>query len=103
MGTATREYTVLVDDNYHYQDESKRHKLGTFETAEDAIEACRRHVDKCLVESYEPGFSAGELYGKYTMFGEDPFIVSEDEVPVRFSAWDYAKEKCKDICGSESS
>jgi len=96
-------YTVLVDDNYHYQDESERYKLGMFETAEDAIEACRRHVDQWLVESYEPGFSAGQLYGKYKMFGEGPFIVSEDEVPVRFSAWDYAKEKCEDICGSESS
>ena len=36
------------------------------------------------------------LWMKYAMFGEDPFIVGA-EVSERFSAWDYAKQRCKGI------
>ena len=57
----------------------------------------RQIVDEFLEHAYEPGMTEDYLWMKYTMFGEDPFIVGE-EVPERFSAWDYAKERCKDIC-----
>ena len=30
-------YSVYVDDNYHYQDESERYKLGDFATLDEAI------------------------------------------------------------------
>ena len=35
--------------------------------------------------------TAKELYTAYLGFGEDPYIVGEN---IRFSAWEYAKERC---------
>ena len=91
-------YQVFIDDNYHYMDEGERYKHGDFETFEEALAACRAIVDEYLLSSYEKGMTAGELYQLYTGFGEDPFILGE-QVPFRFSAWDYAKERCSQICG----
>jgi hypothetical protein len=33
-------YQVLIDDNFHYQDESERVKHGVFATSEEAVAAC---------------------------------------------------------------
>jgi hypothetical protein len=95
------EYTILVDDNYHYMDETARYTRASFDTLEDAIRECKRIVDRSLEEMYEPGMAAGELLGKYKMFGEDPFIVSKrlPSTSVPFSAWKYAEERCEEICG----
>jgi hypothetical protein len=38
-------YQVLIDDNFHYQDESERVKHGVFATSEEAVAACRSIVD----------------------------------------------------------
>jgi hypothetical protein len=37
------------------------------------------------------------LYRQYTTFGRDPYIVPADDAS-KFSAWDYAKERCTAIC-----
>ena len=93
-------YKVFIDDNYHYMDESHRYEHGTFETADEAIAACRKIVDSILEENHIPGMSAPELYLRYTHFGEDPFIVTIDRAApdVAFSAWSYAKERSELIC-----
>lgn len=90
-------YTVLVDDNFHYTDESERYTSGTFPSLEAAIEGCRHIVDGFLEESckgIEPSRDA--LYEHYVSFGPDPFIVADDPYlrPVPFSAWTYAREQC---------
>ena len=36
-------YTVFVDDNFHYMDESERYKLGEFVDCASAVAACKRH------------------------------------------------------------
>jgi hypothetical protein len=94
----TSSYTVFVDDNYHYTSEDSRYKLGDFPTYEDAVAKCKAIVDRCLLDDYQEGMSADALYEKYVAFGEDPFIIGEP-VPFKFSAWDYAKERCVEICG----
>lgn len=94
-------YVVKVDDNFHYQDESERYTLGSFDTLAEAVAASRKIVDEYLSQAYKPGMSAEELYDSYVSYGDDPFIVSADsagEVP--FSAWDYAKERCSILCTS---
>src|SRR6185312_14444144 len=68
-------YKVVVDDNFHYMDVSARFEHGTFHTAEEAVSACRNIVDTALRDNYRPGMSAAELYHRYTLFGEDPFII----------------------------
>ena len=86
---------VIVDDNFHYMDKSYRGSLGEFDTAETALAEAKKLVDDYLDESHSPGMSAEALYGSYKMFGEDPFIVGGD---VAFSAWEYAKARCAEIC-----
>ncbi|SHG79307.1 hypothetical protein SAMN05443248_2674 [Bradyrhizobium erythrophlei] len=97
-------YRVLIDDNFHYQDESERVTHGVFATADEALAACRSIVDQSLTGAFEPGMSATDLYERYTLFGDDPFIVVLDpkDTPVAFSAWDYARERCAVIAHDPS-
>jgi hypothetical protein len=88
-------YRVLIDDNFHYMDESDRSELGVFATADEAIAACKRIVDDFLQSRYKPGMSAEAMYDNYESFGDDPFIAPVDpkDPPVAFSAWAYARER----------
>ena len=91
-------YKVMIDDNFHFMDESERYMAGAFATAEEAIEACKRIVERSLEESYKPGMTAEELYDSYTSFGEDPFIIIENATKRDlFSAWDYARQRSREI------
>lgn len=91
-------FQVFVDDNYHYMDEDERYRHGDFSTYEEALEVCKAIVDEFLQANLKEGVTAGQLYAQYTMFGEDPFIVGEPS-PFPFSAWEYAKKRCAEICG----
>ena len=91
-----KNYSVYVDDNFHYMDESERYKLGTFETCEKALAACKRIVDEFLEEGYKEGKSFSELMKQYLLFGDDPFIVTSDKT-CSFSARDYARKRCLEL------
>jgi hypothetical protein len=95
-------YEVLIDDNFHYQDESERVSHGVFATADEALAACRSIVDGFLTDAFKPDMSPDALYKYYMGFGDDPFVVPVDpkDASVRFSAWEYAKERCAVIAGS---
>jgi hypothetical protein len=95
-------YLIKVDDNFHYMDESERSDAGGFENAEAAVKAAREIVDKSLLHLYREGMTADELYEYYQDFGDDPFIVTDDQ-NCQFSAWRYAEQKCREICPPEAS
>jgi hypothetical protein len=95
-------YRVLVDDNFHYMDETERYELGTFATLEAAIQAAKEVVDACLASEHQPGMTASQLYEQYQMFGDDPFILGPERGKITFSAWEYARECCEDLCGPEA-
>jgi hypothetical protein len=87
-------YKIMVDDNFHYGDESERTEYGTFSTVEEALAVCRRVVDESLLAEYRDGATAEQLYERYTSFGDDPFVVALDGAPkVEFSAWTYARAR----------
>ena len=90
-------YTVVVEDNFHYMDESERYTHGVFESAAAALAAAKALVDADLNSLYRPGMTADELYRQYESFGSDPFIVTEDR-SCQFSAWTYARERCRQTC-----
>ncbi len=90
-------YQVFIADNFHYRDETENYKLGDFDSFEEAVNICRKIVDDFLQRNLKDGATADELYQNYINFGEDPFIVGE-AAPYKFSAWDYAKERCSQIC-----
>ena len=93
-------YLLLVDDNFHYMDQSERHESGRFATLEEAIAAAKSIVDSYLIDAQLPGMTADELFRSYTSFGEDPFVVTDGGASgeVLFSAWDYARQRCLEIC-----
>ncbi len=96
--SAKNTYTVYVDDNYHYMDESERYKQGVYHSCEEAVAVCKRIVEESLQESVEPGKKEEDCYAGYTMFGDDPWI-SCDENPrtCNFSAWTYARERISEM------
>ena len=91
-------FRVLVDDNFHYMDESERYELGTFATLEAAIQAAQKLVDDGLLAALRPGLTAAQLYQQHVAMGADPFIVSPDARPMTFSAWGYARQRCEALC-----
>lgn len=90
-----QKYKVMVDDNFHFMDESERYSSGEFDTYEEAVAKCKAIVDDYLQSALESDMTAEQLFGSYTMFGEDPYIVGGREDS--FKAWDYAKERCNII------
>jgi hypothetical protein len=88
-------YRVLVDDNFHYMDESERYCAGEYDTEEEAVNKCKAIVESSLEGSKKIESNAADLYASYTMFGEDPFIMGPTNG--NFSAWDYAKQRSKEI------
>jgi hypothetical protein len=94
-------YTVLVDENGHYRDESARYEHGQFASYDDAVAACQQIVDEFLAVQYQPGQSADALFTLYTLFGADPFIRADGPEPAPrpiFSAWEYARLRCTLLC-----
>lgn len=89
-----RAYSVYVDDNFHYMDESERYHLGDFANHAAAVAACKKMVDDYLASAYKPGMTIGELLGSDTSFGDDPWIKPKlcDSSPP-FSARDYASRR----------
>src|ERR1700682_5773350 len=95
-------YRVLINDNAHFMDESERADHGVFADADEAIAACKESVDDELKAMCRPGMTAKELYKLYTAFGPDPFVeaLNPNDPEVEFSAWTYAKTRCKELVGS---
>ena len=84
-------YTVYVDDNFHYMDESERYKHGEFDDCAAAIGACQQIVDEFLPANCG---KPEDLLVTYLMFGDDPFILTDDP-HCKFSARDYARERVR--------
>jgi hypothetical protein len=90
-------YEVVVDDNFHYMDESERYVAGKFRTYAEALEHAKRIVDDSLRHLLEPGKSVDDLMASYVMFGDDPWIRPTPEGTERFSARDYARQRAPEI------
>ena len=55
-------YQVLIDDNFHYQDEAHRLENGAYATVDEAVAACRLIVDEFLTGQFKPGMTAEALF-----------------------------------------
>lgn len=95
-------YEVFIDDNYHALDESERVFHAAYNSCEEAVAGCKKIVDDFLQEEFKKGMTAEGLYDQYKFGGPDPFIVEKggsSTSDVIFSAWNYAKQRCKEITG----
>ncbi len=91
-------FIVYVDDNWAVMDDTARRTLGSFDTIQEAEAACRALVDRSLDEQFEPGITEGVLLAAYKLTGEDPFIYSSAGETEKFSAWDYATARARELC-----
>ena len=94
-------FKVLVDDNYHYMDESERYSAGEFATLDEAVAAARKIVDDYLASAFEIGMTADALIASYAMFGDDPFIVGSEVRGIPFSGREYARARAVEICAGD--
>jgi len=88
------QWTVHVDDNFHYMDEDERTTHGRFDSYEAAVAACKQIVDRCL--DLETAKTAAELFESYVLFGDDPWISGAEREP-EFSAWEHARRRCGEL------
>lgn len=95
---SSQSFTVYVADNFHYMDEESVGRGKSYATLAEAESEAKRIVDLCLADSYRSGMTADALYGEYISFGDDPYIVPSGS----FSAWDYAKARCAEICADSA-
>jgi hypothetical protein len=92
----TKKYTVFVDDNFHYMDESKRYEDKSYAVLEEAINRCREITIRSLKEMYMKGMDGNKLRLHWLLFGEDPFIPRTGTMA--FSAREFITEKlCEEI------
>lgn len=95
---APMKYKVCIDD-IDIVDDPERF-APEYDSAEEAIAAAKAMVDAELKVYYEPKMTSEELYESYELWGEDPFIASTHPDICQFSALDYAKERCEEMCSS---
>jgi len=96
-----KQFIVMCDDNFHSGDmDTDTYALDRYATFEEALARCRSEVDRHLHSIHEPDITAAKLWDLYTDFGPDPWIRGPGLPQVPFSAWDYAKARAVDICGS---
>src|SRR5687768_8091333 len=97
-------YELRVADNFSYMDKEAEYSAGFFVSAEEVLAKCRIIVEQCLKECAEPGSTAEEIYGCYTYYGDDPYVIPRNGAPdVTFSAWEYAKERSEDYANPKQS
>ncbi len=85
-------YTLYVDDNFHYMDETSRSTRGDYEHEDEAIRAAQRIIEDSLHDLCRAGMTPDELLACYKAFGEEPWISGS-----HFSAWAYAEVRCWEI------
>jgi hypothetical protein len=93
-------FTVRIRENSHYSDASEAYGHGSFAASAEADAAGRKTVDEYLASAIKRGMSAEELFRRCAMFGEDPTIDASGPDGAQFSAWDYARTRCRELCRS---
>jgi len=97
-------YVVMIDDNFHFMDESERTRDSEHATADAAVARCKAIVDEWLglaARNAPEPMTAAQLLETFHYFGEDPFVLAPPGAErVAFSAWEYARESAKEICGA---
>jgi GTP diphosphokinase / guanosine-3',5'-bis(diphosphate) 3'-diphosphatase len=95
---SSNQFVLKVADNFHYMDKSEVYEKGRYSSFAAALAEAKSIVDHFLEAEYKSGMAEDDLYAQYTSFGDDPYIVGSGLTGVPFSAWDYAKQRCQQIC-----
>jgi hypothetical protein len=90
-------YALVVGDNFHPHDSAYQREEGTFLTADEAIAAARKVIERSLAECLAPGMTAERLLDCFRSFGEITYIFSGGGLRAAFDPWEYAKQKAADL------
>jgi hypothetical protein len=91
-------YKVVVQDNFHWWDETERYEFGTFTTWDEAVDACKNKIEQELEKFFEPGMDANQLYDHYIQMADEPFILaSAADAYGDFSESEYAMRHCEKL------
>jgi hypothetical protein len=91
-------YMLFVHDSFNAGQDDAPRRVGPFSRASEALAEARRIVDSYLLGTFEPGTTADELFRRFTGYGDAPVIVPRDDDTRGFSAHDYARARCDEIC-----
>jgi hypothetical protein len=83
-------------------DDDSVHRIGTFDTREEAIACAKRTIDSYLLQQYRPDMAPRDLLARYQKAGQHPTIFQDDDVTMNvsgFIALEYAALRCQDYCG----
>ncbi len=85
------------------QDEpdSQVRRIGVYETREEAIAVAKVTVDEFLRREYQAGMLSSELFSRYQVQGEHPYIFRDDGTTMSVRTFDhlqYAMLRSAEIC-----
>ncbi len=89
-------FSLYVDEKDLDGEALERRLLGEYNSEADAVEAARAVIDDFLLDIYDPGMEAQELFDVYAAAGPEPVVPGSS-----FKAWEYAIQRCKEIYESE--
>jgi hypothetical protein len=79
--------------------------VGEYMNFDDAVKVARQHIDDFIYREYRrtvgQGISVGKLYERYKSDGELMLVqpkIKGDTAVMDFDAYEYAAEKCAEIC-----
>jgi hypothetical protein len=86
-------------------DEDKARIRGSFTSYELTLAAAKDIVQRFMKEQYKWEIEPATLVSQYTLYGEDPVIIADDEdfSEDRFSAWSYARDFATSYCEKKNS
>ena len=92
-------FHLRIYDNYHYADEEEADDFGNFASYGEALARAKEIVCRDIFPSWAGGHDIENLFSSYSMYGEDPVIISDDpnQEGGGFSAWDYARALVEEI------
>jgi hypothetical protein len=90
-------YIAYAKDNSEMEESGR--KIAEFQDCGAAIAACQRIVNRSL-EECDSSQGAGDLFRQYSLFGEDAWIITDDP-DCKFSAWEYAKQRCQELAAKK--
>ncbi len=85
------------------QDEpdSQVRRIGAYESREEAIAVSKATVDEFLRREYQAGMLSSELFSRYQVQGEHPYIFRDDGTTLNVRTFDhsqYAMLRSAEIC-----
>lgn len=89
------------------QDEpdSQVRRIGAYESREEAIAVAKATVDEFLHREYQAGMLSSELFSRYQVQGEHPYIFRDDGTTMNVRTFDhlqYAMLRSAEICDDKN-